>query len=272
MTGEPCPDATVAQFQRAGVAVLRGAFANWVDDLRAGVERNLAEPGPHVRRYTPEGEPGYFFGDYCNWQRIPEYRKFVLDSDLGRLGAQLMGASTVRFFHEHVLVKEPGTREATPWHHDHPYYSVDCDQSCSFWIPLDPVAANVCPEFIVGSHRWGKWYVPTRFTGQQWDRGEEPERLEQIPDINANREQYDIVSFDLEPGDAIAFDFLTVHGAPPNPSPTERRRGFSARVIGDNARWAERSGQTSPPFPELTRRMRHGDSLDGLEEFPTIYA
>lgn len=262
----------IADFQADGVCVVRGLFTDWVETLRAGVERNLTEPGPYVRRYTPEGQPGFFFGDYCNWQRIPEYRQFVEQSNLGEIAAILMGAAEVRFFHEHVLVKEPHTQEPTPWHHDHPYYSVDCDQSASFWIPLDEVSASVCPEFIKGSHRWGKWYVPTRFTGQNWDRKQEQESdLEFIPDIDARRDEYDIVSYDLTPGDAVVFDFLTVHGAPPNLSGT-RRRAFSARVLGDNARWAVRSGTTSPPFPELSERMQAGDSLDGLAEFPVLRA
>ena len=260
-----------AQLRADGVAVLRGVFSDWVTTLQAGVERNMAEPGPHVRHYTPDGQAGYFFGDYCNWQRIAEYREFVERSKLGQVAAELMGARQVSFFHEHVLVKEPNTGEPTPWHHDYPYYSVDCAQTASFWIPLDSVAANVCPEFIRGSHQWGKWYVPTRFTGQEWERGLEPQGLERIPDIDSRREEFDIVSFDLEPGDAVVFDFLTVHGAPPNSSATRRRRAFSARVLGDNPRWAVRSGPTSPPFPELSGTLSHGDSLDGIAQFPIIH-
>jgi len=267
----PDLSAPAAEFRDKGVTVLRGVFVDWVESLRAGVERNLAAPGPFVRHYTPEGGPGFFFGDYCNWQRIDEYRQFVEQSSLGEIAARMMGAREVRFFHEHVLVKEPSTPEPTPWHHDHPYYSVDCDQSASFWIPLDPVGQDVCPEFIVGSHKWGTWYVPKRFSGQEWEREEEPEGLESIPDIDANRGDYEIVNFDVQPGDAIVFDFLTVHGAPPNRS-SNRRRAFSARVIGDNARWAVRSGPTSPPFPELSAALKAGQSLDGVEEFPVIHA
>ena len=183
-----------------------------------------------------------------------------------------MESKSARFFHEHVLVKEPGTAEATPWHHDQPYYSMDGRQNISLWIPLDPVSKDVCPEFIVGSHAWGKWYVPTRFTGQNWDREEEQEDgLEFIPDIDGHRDQYDIVSWDLQPGDALAFNFLTVHGAPPNNSNVHRRRGFSARLVGDDARWAKRSGPTSPPYPELHKQLDHGDTLDKVADFPVVY-
>ncbi len=262
---------TVETFAAEGVVVLRGLFADWVETLRAGVTDNMDNPGPWAKFYTPEGQPGHFFGDYCNWQRIAAYERFVKTSTLGQVSGELMQCDTVRFFHEHVLVKEPGTEERTPWHHDQPYYSVDGKQNASLWIPLDPVPQATCPEFIPKSHRWGKWYRPTRFTGQEWDREQEKEPVETIPDIESERERYEIVSWALEPGDAIAFNFLTVHGAPPNLSGTHRRRGFSARVVGDDATWAVRSGPTSPPFPELQNRLNAGDSLAEVKTFPVIF-
>ena len=32
------------------------------------------------------------------------------------------------FYHEHVLVKEPGAQRVTPWHCDQPYYPIDGNQ------------------------------------------------------------------------------------------------------------------------------------------------
>ena len=112
----PITDALVEEFQNDGVAVVRGVFTDWIDPLREGVERNMQDPGPYTKGYTPEGGSGRFFGDYCNWQRIPEYDDFVRNSPAGAIAGRLMGSRHARFFHEHVLVKEPGTREATPWH------------------------------------------------------------------------------------------------------------------------------------------------------------
>ena len=267
---------TINEFRDQGVAVLRGMFCEWLEPLRAGVEKNLADPGPWVKHYTAAGGTGHYFGDYCNWSRIPEYRDFVLHSQVGAVGAKLMASKTVQFFHEHVFVKEPGTDKRTGWHQDQPYYSIDGSQSCGLWIPLDAVPKDICPQFIAGSHRWGCLFTPTRFSGKNTFRGknwnrENSEGLEQMPDIDAKREEYTICAWDLEPGDAIAFSFLTVHSAPPNLT-ANRRRAFSARLIGDDARWAVRLGPTSPPFPELTARLEPGDPLDGVQEFPVIYS
>ena len=257
-----------AALRERGVTCLRGVFAEWVDRLRAGVERNLREPGPYFRRYTPHGAAGLFVGDYCNWQRIPEYRAFVEDSPAARIAAALMGSRTARLFHEHVLVKEPGTAERTPWHHDQPYYSVDGEQNVSLWLALDPVPRETSVEFVAGSHRWGRWFQPRRFTGEDWARDDED--VEQVPDVDARRGEFDLVGYELAPGDVVAFHFLTLHGAPANASPVHRRRAFSTRWLGDDARWAVRGGMVSPPFPEAHRRLKPGDAVEG-PEFPLLW-
>ena len=62
-----------------------------------------------------------------------------------------------------------------------------------------------------------------------------------MPDISANVENYDIASWDLMPGDLIAFNFSIIHGAPGNLSPN-RRRAFSVRFVGDDSTFAKRKG------------------------------
>jgi ectoine hydroxylase-related dioxygenase (phytanoyl-CoA dioxygenase family) len=232
------------------------------------VDCNMAAPGEFSKTYTTEGDDGNFFGDYCNWDRIPEYRSFFFDSPAGEMAAELMQSQTARIFHEHVLVKEPGTSNPTPWHHDQPYYCVNGKQVVSLWIPLDKVPQASCPEFVSGSHAWGKWFLPRKFNGVDYNHTEE--WLEPIPDIENQREDYEIRSWDLEPGDAIAFHYLTLHGAPPNMSKTLRRRGFAARWLGDDTTYAKRSGDISPPFPGLEKRLKVGDPLEA-KEFPQVW-
>jgi ectoine hydroxylase-related dioxygenase (phytanoyl-CoA dioxygenase family) len=88
-----------------------------------------------------------------------------------------------------------------------------------------------------------------------------------MPDIEAQRERLNIRAWDMEPGDAVAFHFRTIHGAPANRSATARRV-FSARWMGADARFARRSGRTSPPFPGVT--LADGAVLD-VAEFPLAY-
>lgn len=261
----------VEAFRRDGAVALRGVFdGEWIATLRAGLERNLAEPGPYARHYTPEGASGAFRGDYCNWQRIPEYRAFFERSPAAALAAALMGSKRARVFHEHILVKEPSTAERTPWHHDQPYYCVEGRQTVSLWIPLDPVARETCVEFVAGSHAWGRRFRPTKFTGNSYERGRE-DGLEPTPPIDERREDYRILGWDLEPGDCIAFNFLTLHGAPGNAAAERRRRAFAARFLGDDVVYAERAGEVSPPFPEIVGKLADGAALPEAL-FPVVWS
>lgn len=254
----------VDAYQANGVAVLRGVFGPWVEPLRAGVTALMADPGPLERSVVPRDGSAAFFQDLCNWQRIPQFSDFVLHSDAGRIAAELMQSRTARFFHDHVLVKRPGSSAVTPWHQDQPYYCVEGQQSVSFWIPLDPVPRDIVMECVSGSHRWGKGFRPMRFDGSKLY---EKDEFEPMPDIEAMRGTLDIAGWALEPGDAIAFSFRTVHGAPANHS-TGMRRVFSARWVGDDAVFAQRAGRTSPPFTGLA--LADGDPFDA-PIFPVVF-
>ncbi|MGB0799791.1 MAG: phytanoyl-CoA dioxygenase family protein, partial [Planktomarina sp.] len=73
--------------------------------------------------------------------------------------------------------------------------------------------------------------------------------------------------WEMEPGDAVAFNFGTLHGARGNTT-TARRRAFSLRLLGDDARYVQRPGPTSPPFPG--HDMQPGQVLRE-DWFPTIF-
>ncbi len=253
MTGDHAlvSDGEVEAFERDGAVCLRGLFdPDWLEKLIRGLDKNFADPGPDSTYYTPEGEPGGFYDDYCNWTRIDEYRDFVENSPAGEIVGRLTRSSAVRIYHEHVLVKEPGTREVTPWHHDLPYYGVDGNQLCSIWLPLDPVPRSACPEFVAGSHNSGTMYYPRLFKNHE-NYGSGVEGFETIPDIETERDSHRILSWDLEPGDCIVFHMRTLHGAPATTHLKSRRRGFSTRWLGDDAYFTVRPWKTSPPFREV---------------------
>lgn len=256
---------TVADFNRDGACVIRGAFIKWVDILRTGVARNMAEPSGDVKIYTGANGAGRFFGDYCNWDRIPEYRNFIFHSPAAGIARQLMGSHQVRLFHEHVLVKEASADVATPWHQDQPFYCVEGQQTVSLWLPLDDVPRERTLEFVAGSQSWGKYFRPERFNKTPLN---ENDGLEPVPDISGNRSTYNILGWTLAPGDAVAFNFKTLHGAPANTSASTGRRAFSLRLLGDDIRFVRREGViTSPPFRGVT--LKNGDIMNA-PEFPLL--
>jgi ectoine hydroxylase-related dioxygenase (phytanoyl-CoA dioxygenase family) len=256
----------IRDFETDGAVLIKGLFRDWVKTLRTGIKINMAEPGPYAAENIKPDETGRFFDDYCNWNRISEFEDAIRSSELGVVAAQLMRSQHVQLFHDHVLVKEPGTSKATPWHQDSPYYFVEGRQTVSFWSPVDPVKETSL-RCVAGSQLWEKPVLPIRWLSQN-DFYPDSDAYMPVPDPDSDTERYRILEWDMEPGDAVAFDFRTLHGARGNDS-GQRRRAFSVRLVGDDARYVTRPGPTSPPFPE------HG-MLDGqrLREdwFPIIYA
>jgi ectoine hydroxylase-related dioxygenase (phytanoyl-CoA dioxygenase family) len=244
----------ITAFRRDGAVVLRGLIAEHVDTLRAGVERNLAKPGQYAAENLQPGEGGRFFDDYCNWTRIPEFESVIRDSALAEAAACLMASERVQLFHDHVLIKEPGTAKPTPWHQDSPYYFVEGEQTVSFWCPLDPVD-QASLRLVAGSHRWERPVLPVRWLAED---GFYPDSdaWQAVPDPDA--EGMPVLEWSMQPGDVVAFDFRTLHGARGNTT-ERRRRAFSLRLVGADARYIERPGPTSPPFPG--HDMRPGQVL-----------
>ena len=94
------PDSLAQQFLDDGVVVIRNAFsADWIDLLSRGLDKNIANPGRYRREYTPEGGTGHFFGDYCNWSRIPEYEDFARNSPAAEIAGTLMKSQKVNLCH-----------------------------------------------------------------------------------------------------------------------------------------------------------------------------
>jgi ectoine hydroxylase-related dioxygenase (phytanoyl-CoA dioxygenase family) len=246
-------------FWRDGAVCVRHAFtADEIELARRAIDANLADLSPYAKRASDSAD-GAFIEDFCNWQRIPELAQFVRTSAAPRIAAELIGGGPVRLYHDHVLVKEPGTRQRTPWHQDIPYYNVAGRLNVSMWIPVDPVARESTLEFVTGSHQ-GPWYMPRAFLDGQakWF----PEgSLAELPDVDADPERYPVIGWALEPGDAVCFHMLTLHAAG-GVSGTHRRRVLSLRFLGADMVHAVRDWTTSPPFPGLADELADGAPLD----------
>jgi len=256
----------VEAFARDGAVCLKGLLTpGEVARLAEGIEANLAAPSPRAKVASTPDDPGRFVEDFCVWPQNPAYRAILFDSALPGAAAALMGSGGVRLYHDHMLTKAAGTRTPTPWHQDQPYYNIAGHQTCSFWIPVDPVPAEATLRFVAGSHR-GPWLMPRSFMDQQarWF----PEgSLADLPDVEANPAAFPILGWALQPGDVVAFHMLTLHAAAGS---SGRRRVFSARYVGDDVTHAPRAWETSPAFPGLEEALPAGAPLDH-PLFPVVW-
>ena len=255
----------IHSYKQDGTIVIKDIFKSLINILREGFEEVLKKPGPHARENTSINEKGRFFEDYCNWDRIPEFVKFVKESPAAQIVAEATNSKSIQAFHDHIFVKEPSTSKPTPWHQDMPYYCVEGENTGSFWIPLDEVNKENTLKLILGSHKWPKLIQPTKWSNDKpWYKNKKD--FMEMPSIETLNNE--ILIPELKLGDAVLFNFKIVHGASGNNS-KERRRAFSMRFIGDDVRYKDRGGETSPPFAGIN--LKSGDTLR-TDWFPIVWS
>ena len=234
----------IKDYQKFGVIIIKNIFKNWIEPLRVGFQKVLNNPGKHARENITNNDKGRFFEDYCNWERIKEFKDCIFNSPAANIVAEATSSKSLQIFHEHIFIKEPGTYRETPWHQDMPYYCIDGSDTGSFWIPLDEVNKKNNLKLILGSHKWPKLVRPTRWSNNQsWY--EDDSSFMDLPNIKEFNK--DILIPNLNLGDAVLFNFKIVHGSSANKT-SKSRRAFTMRFIGDDVRFFERGGPTSPPF------------------------
>jgi ectoine hydroxylase-related dioxygenase (phytanoyl-CoA dioxygenase family) len=257
----------VEKYRRDGAVVLRSVLDDQaLGELAIAVEQNMQSPGPWANEYAANSKQGRFFDDYVNWSRFDAYKKHALTGALAQIALELMQTTSGRFFHEHVLVKEAGNNQVTPWHNDDPYYGVNSNNNVSLWVPLDPIPEKIALRTIKSRRDFDKNFIPRRFVDQT-SYVNDARGYEQFPEPQLLDESTDIESFAAMPGDIVAFHFRTLHSAPATTDYEGRRRVISFRYVDANAVWATRPWKTSPPLEPNS--LRPGDLLSD-ERFPLI--
>jgi ectoine hydroxylase-related dioxygenase (phytanoyl-CoA dioxygenase family) len=254
-------------FRRDGVVKVEGAVdPSWIGRMLDLADAQLTSPGRWVGDSAKEGGPGRLFTDRYLWRDVPAVRDFVFGSGVARLAGELLESQRVRFYFDHLLVKEPHTPNPTPWHQDIPYWPFLGRQIASVWVSAtDLTVEESSLEFIRGSHRWDKYFTPKAFTtsGSKWA---EANAGDELPDIEAARDDFDVIGFDVKAGDALVFSAWTVHGSPGNAG-DRRRVALSTRWLGDDATWDPRPA-ADPSVTQADTTAVPGRYPDDDDRFP----
>jgi ectoine hydroxylase-related dioxygenase (phytanoyl-CoA dioxygenase family) len=265
----PIQGKEVEDFWRDGGVCLRGVVdPSWLDGLARGTEQALAQHGPHHYIQSGEKDPGFFYTEYFVWKRIPEFRDFALNGPGGEIVARLTRSAEVHFFMDGVFVKEPRTERPSAWHQDQVYYPVDGQKVAILWFPLDPVPADTALRVVQGSHAWGKWYDAVMLKDDEDVLMKNDKRFEAPPDFDAAPERYTVLSWDVQPGDCIAFHGMAVHGARGNTQSGRRRRAVSTTWLGDDTVFGQR-GEIEDQYKNLNYRL--GERLTDERNFPRVW-
>jgi len=238
-------------YNRDGVVLLPGALDAYAmaETLKA-YEWSLANPGPAASRIPQNEGQGLFYQDLYNPNCLTAYRHMLETSCAADVVAQIWGKPDVWFMYEQVFLKEGGDARRTPWHQDSSYLSVAGDDLAVMWITFDAMEAKDSLEFIRGSHK-GVLYNGSSFQlGDDTAPLHASDKVPRLPDIEANRAAYDIVSWSHQPGDIVLFHPATLHGGAPT-RVGQRRRTLTLRFFGETAYYDQRPGPAGPPAPGL---------------------
>lgn len=277
-------DDQVQDFRRDGVICIRSAVdEELVARMIDAVDAAIAKPSRFGGNITDPGQPGMYFQDRHLFPTDPTFRAFLDETTLAGLAAQATGSNNIRAFYDHIFVKDPGTQENFVWHQDRPYWPVDGTQICSTWLALTAAdAESSALEFVAGSHRWDRTFRP-EYPALE---GKDPDAVEAVlwrgladhirsfddvcPAFEEQPDLYDVISFAVEPGDALLFDYRTVHRSGPN-SGGARRSAISWRWLGDDAYWAPKPGADPIVKPEDTF-LDAGQLITDDAVFPLVYS
>lgn len=235
-------------------------------DVTAIMDHVRASGRPLLLDNVNPGRKGSFLLDTGVTARIKEFKRFAIRGAAPEIAASLLGGNTVRLYDDQIFVKEPNTRARTAFHQDATYMEIEGDQCCVLWIPVDPVTTeNGGLVYLRGSHRDGKRYRPNVFISQASLPGSEGDDL---PDIEGHPDEFDLVSFDVEPGDVLVHHYHTVHGAGGNRSRYQVRRAATLRYTGDDIRTLARSW--APKRLHFAQQLPDGSALSG-DDYPVVW-
>ena len=270
----------IETYHRDGVILLKSMFdSHWVDLLNQGLIKNSENPTHRARTWDRDAQGRIMFWDSQAWQGIDEYRQFVFNSAAAELAGKLLRSREINFFFDAVFVRSPGSQFSTPWHQDEPYWSIEGYDTCTIWMPLVPVNKKSALAYVPGSHLNNQIFEQYNFGDLNPDGKSDVDQVDfsgiaedSIPDIDADPERYSVVSWDMQPGDCVAFNSRILHGGSGKLEEDQDLRVFTSKWIGDDVRIKFRECGMDPDHSSIMTEygLKPGDR-PGTDLYPKIW-
>jgi ectoine hydroxylase-related dioxygenase (phytanoyl-CoA dioxygenase family) len=287
---EPTADES-RTFHRDGAVLIKGMLApEWLEVLREGLDRAIAEPD------VLSTSLGSLRVDQFPAARTPALRRIIDESPIAEIVGRVLHSS-VRFYMDQLFYKPKGRFLPTPWHQDTCYYNLDGSDLIRAWVSPDSVPRNLSLEVVRGSHLWNVTYSPlagrdadadadaqAMIESAEADRpmlgadsyqdwtywsGVKDKTLPLVPEIEAQRDSFDIIGWDYEPGDVLLFHGHVLHAALGNIDSPTPRRAHASLWAGRDVRYLHRLGQVIPDPQALYAHEPKSGQL--LSEFPEVF-
>jgi hypothetical protein len=252
----------IARYHRDGAVLLKGVLASdELSLLEQGLEEAYASPGPRssVAR-SPDGE-GETLVVTSPTHHSKSLQALLDRGVVGQIAGRVMRTPSAQLIFEQIFYKTKGRIVPTPWHQDTPFLRVRGYDMCRVWLTCDNSPGDITVQMVRGSHRWNVVYSThteeqrpvvkaEERAGYTFDNLGDP-NLPLAPDVLRYRDSFDIVTFDVEPGDALVFQGNMLHGAAGKESWEGARRAFATMWGGPELRYHEPQGKAFPPPGDL---------------------
>ncbi len=267
-------------YQRDGVVLLKSLFdSQWIDLLNQGLIKNGENPTHRARTWARDAQGRTMFWDSQAWQGIDEYQQFIFKSPAAEIAGKLLKSKEINFFFDAIFMRSPGTQFSTPWHQDEPYWSIEGYDTCTIWMPLVPVKKKSALAYVPGSHLGNRIFYQPNFGDLNPDGKLDVDQVDfsdiaedSIPDIDADPERYGVVSWDMQPGDCVAFNSRIVHGGSGKLDADEELRVFTSKWMGDDVHIKFRDCGMDPDHSAIITEygLKPGDR-PGTDLYPKIW-
>jgi ectoine hydroxylase-related dioxygenase (phytanoyl-CoA dioxygenase family) len=248
-TPETVTDVMIAAYQRDGFIKIPGV----ITPEEAAEFRAAALAVQQRLRHRALSDNAIFTQLVNIWREDDDMRRLTLHQNVSGI-AERLATVPLRLWHDHILIKQPGTvSTATEFHQDLPYWPhAGSVQPLSAWIALGDVPVERgCMTFLPGSHRL------TNLAAQ--NLSDEHDLFRKAPDLV----WYPRVTLPLRAGDCTFHHALCAHMATPNRTDAARVAHIVIYTDADTVYTGARHVVTDPAG------LEPGRPLDG-ELFPRL--
>ncbi|MCK9503757.1 MAG: phytanoyl-CoA dioxygenase family protein [Porticoccaceae bacterium] len=222
------------QFEDEGVVCIPSALnSDEMNLLEEAYEEHFNRAKSIAEVMYGDGKDEIYFLTDNTLENSPYYQKIIKETRLADIVQDLFRGEDVYYHLEQMWNKQGGARR-TAWHQDTAYLPFSGSGLIILWIPLEDLDAENVLEVVRGSHKSTLYnaslYDPKDVTAPLYDE----KYLPRLPDIEKERNKWNIFSTAMKRGDVLALHPGCLHGGASTKS-GKIRRSYTFRFFSPSA-------------------------------------